>query len=531
MKKCFLEKLPHKSGFGKNKDKLSVDWKSSLGCIIPFQYKDVSGELKILDYNSKRQMLKIEYNGKYHDISTIQIHNCSLGSVIGEFKKCFIYEIGQVLDKNGLGVIIARFRQGKNNIRHYRVKCLACDNKYTRSEYHLSDRGVKCPKCGDGISYPNKFVYSLLSQIGCGFESEFVFDNEKGKRYDFYISDTNSIIEVHGIQHYEDTGFGGRTLKEEQKNDRVKEKIAIKNGITNYIEIDARKAELLWIKDSILKSNLNKLYDLSKVDWEQCHEFAVNSLIYDVCLKFEDGDSSITKKIADEFGISRTTVVKYLKMGNDFGWCNYDPDKIQSLNSTQKNKLKAKSIICLETGEEFESASECSRVSIDVFGVKLIQSKITSVCNGLSKSHKGYTFKYINSNDVNYDKFLKNEIAKDICKLKNDNPNISTTEIAKKYNLHKSTVSNYLKIGTIIGLCKYDPSEEAKRINTKREYKNSKAVEVFKDGKSLGSYKSTGYLSKISLEEFGVNLLQTSISNVCRGKRKTHKGYVFKYIN
>ena len=63
------------------------------------------------------------------------------------------------------------------------------------------------------------------------------------------------------------------------------------------------------------------------------------------------------------------------------------------------------------------------------------------------------------------------------------------------------------------------------------KYKKGKQVEVFKEGVSLGIYESCNELSRKSLDDFGVEFLISEISNVCNGKRKTHKGYTFKYIN
>ena len=398
VKKCFLEGLPKKYGFGNNSNREIVDWQSSIGYAIPFQYKEVIGELKVLDYNSKKQRLTIEYNGKQFPIATSQILRCGLGSIVGEFNKDYIYGEGQILENNGSGIIVGRFRKGKDNIRHYNIECLKCNNIYDRSEGHLKDRGVKCPLCGDGISYPNKFINSLLLQLGCNFEKEFIIDETSDKRYDFYIKDINTIIEVHGKQHYADTGFsacGGRTLEEEQLNDKLKEENARSKGY-EYIIIDARNSEMQWIRNSVLHSKLIELYDLSIVNWEQCDEFAVGSLTMKICSMFKEGDSSITNKIAKELGISRFTVVKHLKRGVEFGWCNYDPIKIQTLNAKDKNKSKAKPIVCNETGQEFESATECARVSLEVFGVKMLASKIGAVCRGENKNHRGYTFRFLN---------------------------------------------------------------------------------------------------------------------------------------
>ena len=52
----------------------------------------------------------------------------------------------------------------------------------------------RCPKCGDGISYGEKFMYAVLSYAGYDFETQHVFEWSKGenglkgmKKYDFYI--------------------------------------------------------------------------------------------------------------------------------------------------------------------------------------------------------------------------------------------------------------------------------------------------------------------------------------------------------
>ena len=62
------------------------------------------------------------------------------------------------------------------------------------------------------------------------------------------------------------------------------------------------------------------------------------------------------------------------------------------------------------------------------------------------------------------------------------------------------------------------------------KYKKGKQVEVFKEGVSLGIYESCNELSRKSLNDFGVEFLISEISNVCNGKRKSHKGYPFKYV-
>ncbi|MEM5599205.1 hypothetical protein AAHB53_28045 [Niallia circulans] len=72
------------------------------------------------------------------------------------------------------------------------------------------------PKCSDGFSIPEKFMFNLLDYLQVDFDYQKVFDWSLGKRYDFYIPMLNCIIETHGAQHYQYSGFMN-SLEQEQK--------------------------------------------------------------------------------------------------------------------------------------------------------------------------------------------------------------------------------------------------------------------------------------------------------------------------
>lgn len=534
MRKCDFTMLPKCYGKRATNGKMVIDWKSSIGFTVPFIYKDVESEFEIIDYESKTQKAKIKFNEEIFEIATSQLLNCSLGGVVGKHNRDFIYEIGQSLEKKGKGEIVAKLRKGKDNQRHYRIRCQDCSQEYERSESHIRNRGVRCPICGDGISYPTKFVNAMLIQLGVEFKREYIISVAKDKRYDFYLPSHECIIEVHGVQHYRDTGFSkasGRTLEEEQENDRLKEKIAIESGVKYYIVIDARNSTKEWIRDSILNTRFSEMFDLDNIDWEMCDKIATSNLTKTICEMFEENDSSISEKIANKINLSRTTVARHLKLGAEFGWCNYDPTKIQKLNGSNKGSEKARPIICIETGVEFESATDCARVSVEVFGVKMLQSKISKVCNGMGKTHKGYSFKYKDDNGADMTHFLKNEKAQAICLEKQKNPELSTKELATLFSVSRDRVVDYLKKGHTLGLCHYDKDEEYCRENNKKVANlKRKQVEVFKDGVSQGNFESVKFLSDNSEELFGVKFAQCSIREVCNGRKKTHRGYTFKYV-
>lgn len=151
-----------------------------------------------------------------------------------------------------------------------------------------SEQDYFCSSKGIG-SFPERVTAAVLSQLNLPFDREKVFEWSEGdakkaykgrKRYDFYLPENNTIIEVHGAQHYE-KGFeaiGGRTLKEEQKNDEQKHSLAIKNGITNYIVIDAHRSKFEFLRDSIRENKqFNDLYSTEQIDWSAVRSEALGA--------------------------------------------------------------------------------------------------------------------------------------------------------------------------------------------------------------------------------------------------------------
>jgi hypothetical protein len=102
--------------------------------------------------------------------------------------------------------------------------CEHCSYESKLAVYQVVDKGFSCPKCSDGVSYPEKFFLEFLNQLNIDFEFQRTFDWSKNiqhtdqklrgdKIYDFYIPLRNMIIETHGIQHFKErTGsFGNVT--------------------------------------------------------------------------------------------------------------------------------------------------------------------------------------------------------------------------------------------------------------------------------------------------------------------------------
>nr|DAG87200.1 MAG TPA: restriction enzyme [Herelleviridae sp.] len=221
------------------------------------------------------------------------------------------------------------------------VQCQNCSNKRTIKIRDLIVRHRCCPICGDGIPYPEKFMYSLLTQLKVKFQTKVTFEWAKylnpldkkvsgNKEYDFYLPNYNCIIETHGEQHYIDNNwkrYGGRTFAEEQENDLAKEKLARDNKIDNYVVIDCRESNKNWIKQHIMESSLPHLLCFTEhdIDWGQCNFNGLSSNVKKASELWNQGYRTI--EISNIMLYSQRSVIRWLKTGNNCGLCNYSAEE------------------------------------------------------------------------------------------------------------------------------------------------------------------------------------------------------------
>lgn len=224
--------------------------------------------------------------------------------------------------------------------------------------YPCTHGRLPCPSCSDGISYPEKFLYSVFKQLGIPFETQKTYDWSNGKKYDF--AGENWICETHGEQHYRNA-YNHRPLDYEIKNDAYKRDIALDNGIGHYIVLDCKDSKLEYIKKSILKSNMPKIFKFkeSDIDWDKCDSDALSSKVKDVWDLWDKGCDFC--QIVDITGLSRRSVNKYLSRGAKLGKCTYDPEISKEIFYEKKRKQSGKKVICLNTLEVFNTINEAER--------------------------------------------------------------------------------------------------------------------------------------------------------------------------
>lgn len=250
--------------------------------------------------------------------------------------------------------------------------------------------------CSDGISYPEKVMISILEQLKVDYifqatTKHIGFDAEN-YRYDFFIPSKSCIIEVHGKQHYIggfDSFINGLSLEQEQKRDKRKEEIAQINGIKYYIVIDCRKSMISWIKDSVMNSILPSLFYFTEdtIKWEKCSEFALNNLKKDICLEYKEQFAKITE-LAKKYNLDYNTITKYLKYGNDAGWCDFTKE-VNTRYIPVQIKKNDKIIYYAK------STMDAAKLSLEKIGIELKYKHLNRCLAGKNYTHRGYMIEYV----------------------------------------------------------------------------------------------------------------------------------------
>lgn len=227
-------------------------------------------------------------------------------------------------------------------------KCPNCENIINNKIINkIKTNGLSCPKCSDKISSGERLMYNILSKLNIEFLHDKSMFWSENKRYDFYLPLHNTIIEMHGKQHYNGgfESYGGNSLTKEIENDNFKYKMAIDNGISNYVVINSSDSNLLKIAEEIKNSKLYKLLDLKSIDIEEVLLSSTNSKLIECCNLYKSNEYNLSD-ISKILKVSRNTVTSYLKKGASYGFVEYDVKESyskktkNSVNKTRKPILQ-----------------------------------------------------------------------------------------------------------------------------------------------------------------------------------------------
>jgi hypothetical protein len=196
----------------------------------------------------------------------------------------------------------------------------------------------------------------------------------------------NNIMLV-GFEHY---GKNGRNKQQEQENDLLKMNNAIHNNISKYIIIDASESTIKHIRNSILGSYLNNVFDLSNINWNKCHEYACNSLVKMASELWSEGYGTTTD-IGKVLKVSCNTVALYLKQGSKLGWCDYNPVEGKRMASVHGAKL-TKEVIQLSLDGKYISKFKSIKEASELTGTS--RSNISHVCSNKQKTANKFRWMY-----------------------------------------------------------------------------------------------------------------------------------------
>lgn len=402
-------------------------------------------------------------------------------------------------------------------------KCECGQTIKNKSPFIVDREGLCCPNCSDNCkSYPEKFIYHLLKQLNVDFKWEKTFKWSQRKRYDFYLPSYNMIIEVHGAQHYNGgfDGVGGRTLEEEQENDRLKEQLARENGIDNYIVIDARESELNWIKNSILNSTLSTHLNLENVNYENIELNARKRLITEIESLWNKNKS--IKLIIETTGLDRYAVIRYLKTINTFN-AKEDIDYI-------KKQVDNRRIIEYDCKNSMIKELEYSKYIYPI-------STISNLCNLNDKLYFKREYFLSNMNEIkNKIQKLSSEV---ICKRKIYQLDYNFElvkvwdddykQIAKYFNLNSTNLGAHLR-GKQLSFADYLWSYEDE-LNTrfsffKKSFNNANTYLIYQfdlDGNLINKWRN----SSSTEYQNGVSINLNHIKKRVLDKNHYYKGFIF----
>lgn len=206
----------------------------------------------------------------------------------------------------------------------YWFKCCDCGHEFkTAVEYVTKSGELKCPKCRDNISYPNKFAMSVLSQLNVEkLTSEYNPSWAGRYRYDFsfYYNGLHYLLEMDGGFHYEKRKI--EKYKQTKESDNKKDILAKKNDC-KLIRIECCKSELEYIKKNFFNSELKNIFDLSQIDWKKVELDCKTNILIEIAKFYNENPNTSLSIIADKFNICEHTARMYLKRSQNIGLTNY----------------------------------------------------------------------------------------------------------------------------------------------------------------------------------------------------------------
>jgi hypothetical protein len=277
--------------------------------------------------------------------------------------------------------------------KHIQVVCPDCGReKHIAVKDLYNRRSIGCV-CGDGKSYPEKFIFSMLEQMNIHFIYQYAPSWIAPRIFDFYLPQFKCIIEADGgLGHGNRYTMGSISPEESKAIDGQKDAAAAKQGIS-VTRLNCVPSTYTQITQEI-HAKLNWL-PLNTVDWNRCDMFGLTNLVKKVCDEKRYHPELTTQYFAQQYQCSLPTIRSYLRKGARLGWCTYDSD----FEKQQHTKRCGHAIYAFKDDKlygEFDSYAAFARAIQTEFGVT---SSIGSITNALSNRKRFRNFHIIHKEE------------------------------------------------------------------------------------------------------------------------------------
>jgi hypothetical protein len=292
--------------------------------------------------------------------------------------------------------------------------CKYCNETVSESVYQVVDRGyISCPFCSSGKSYPNRFMANLLKKLKVEFIPEYIIPPHSYK-FDFYfiINKKRYVVEMDGgIGHSNKTYYGEKDYIGEA-TDLIKDNICHDNNI-EPIRIDCNYEyhnRFDYIKESIVNSKLNTIFDLNNINFRHIDELSSSSLVVDIANYWKSNIKSY-QELNNLTSLCRHTIRKYLKEACEKNFITEPYDEVLKEIRLSSNKQLANTkgikIMCDQTGEIFYSIASAEKQT----GVRNIKKFFNGERSYAGKLPDGTKLTWTKISNEQYEQMLLEETS------------------------------------------------------------------------------------------------------------------------
>ena len=473
----------------------TIKWEECIGLYIDFKYKQIEGSIEVIEYYKDTQYIKLKYMDNVINMLTGSLLHCKIGRLVGVRDNKFIYEIGNVVS-NKLIIIDRKYSNditssGYTKVnKYYKFKCSCCGfdssshykNGELFEEYWVLEWGLTkenyCPCCSNKITVPginsivdDKNTQWMIPYFQGGYDEAKKYTQNSNKRIYPICPDC-------GVIKNKDSGIC----------------VINRHKSINCICGDGFSRGHKYVHN-ILKQLEIEFKDNKIMEWCKYPDYKV-----------------VSKIITGEYDF----VIEYHKLIIEIDGDFHREDNTMNGQTKEHSKYldDMKDLKARENGYKIIRISDENDIKSNVI------SKLSPIYDlGSINWDKASEYSMSNLSKIARDMFDKG------------NGGLSIKDISNVLGVHRSTIVKWLNRWVDLGLCDYDAVESKKESSSKNGKSNGIKVEILKDNISKGVFSSCLELSRLSLEEFGVQLNNSKISAVARGDRQQHQGFTFKYVS